>query len=845
MTINKKPELLAPAGGPEALTAAVENGADAVYLGGTLFSARQSAANFDQQQLAEAVEYAHIHGVKVYVTVNTLVADTEMESALKFLHFLQNIGADAAIVQDLGLAGLAREVIPELPLHASTQMTAHNSPGVEQLLESGFSRVVLAREMSLEEIEKIKQSTGADLEVFVHGALCICYSGQCLLSSMIGGRSGNRGRCAQPCRMQYGLVEAAGGAVAGYTSPGDYLLSPRDLNISRRLPELIAAGINSFKIEGRMKRPEYVATVVRIYRSLIDRALAGGPYEVTPEESRELTQIFNRDFTSGYFFGRQGSDMMSYNRPNNRGVRLGRVKACHREDRMVEIALEEPLRKGDGLEIWVSEGGRTGAEVGEILLEGRRVEEAPAGAVVRLPVPGRIRPGDRVFKTHDADLMERAKVTFATPGGIKKIPLRLRVEAGVGLPLTLTMDDGRGMISRAATPSSGQPAQKRPLDRDFLLSKLGRMGNTPFTIEELDCAIQGEVIYPVSEINEVRREALSQLERLLLASRRNPALPEGTFAGRYAAAVRKNSTPRDKKRGRPLLAVAVGDIASLRAAVKAGADTVYLGAEHFRSKPTFKAEDLAGALSYCREKGTGFVFYTPRITWNSELEQILDQINILAEHSPDGIMAGNSGMLWLVRKHFPDIPVSTDFGFNVFNRSALNYLLGMGCSRVTLSPELTMEQVSRLAHYPVEVLVQGAMELMITEYCAPGSLLGGACRDSQCRVPCRGQSLALKDRTGAVFPVETDSFCRMHIFNSRDLCLIDDVDTLASYGVESLRIEARRESPSYVSEAVGAYRKVLDAGAGAAQQRQAVIAKEALTRLSPAGITKGHYYRGV
>jgi putative protease len=845
MTINIKPELLAPAGGPEALAAAVGSGADAVYLGGAMFSARQSAANFDHQQLAAAVKYAHIHGVKIYVTVNTLVADAEMESALKFMHFLQNIGADAAIVQDLGLAGLARQVVPELPLHASTQMTAHNIPGVEQLLESGFSRVVLAREMSLGEIERINNTTGAELEVFIHGALCICYSGQCLLSSMIGGRSGNRGRCAQPCRMNYILTDTRGEPVAGFESPGDYLLSPRDLNISRRLPELIRAGIKSFKIEGRMKRPEYVATVVRIYRSLIDRALAGGHYEVTPEESRDLTQIFNRDFTSGYFFGSQGSEMMSYRRPNNRGVRLGRVKASRREDRLVDIALEEPLRKGDGLEIWVSEGGRTGTEVGELLIDGRRVEEAPAGAVVSLSVPGRIRTGDRVFKTHDAKLMERARAVFASPGGSNKIPLFFKVKAGVGLPLTLTIGDGRGFTARASTHSAGQPAQRHPLNRELLLSKLGRLGNTPFSLKELDCDIQGEVVYPVSEINEARREALARFENDLLDSRRNPPLAEEVFTRRLDAEGRKSNMPGKKRRGGPLLAAAVGDTASLRAAVKAGADMVYLGAEYFHSKPPLKREEIVRAASYCRENGAGFVFYTPRITRDNELDQILEQIRLLNGILADGILAGNSGLLRLVRKHFPGIPAVADYGFNVFNRGALKYLLGLGCSRVTLSPELTMEQVGGMGAYPVEVLVQGAMELMISEYCAPGSLLGKVGPDSRCLVPCPGQSFALKDRTGAIFPVETDNYCRMHIFNSRDLCLIDDVENLAAIGIDALRIEARRESPEYVREAVGAYRRVIDAAPGADRQRQIAQARETLARLSPAGITKGHYYRGV
>ncbi|MEW5897967.1 MAG: peptidase U32 family protein, partial [Bacillota bacterium] len=353
-----KPELLAPAGSWEALVAAVQNGADAVYLGGRSFNARQSAANFDDAELARAIEYAHVRGVKVYVTVNTLVAEEELEQAARFLFFLARAGADAAILQDLGLAALAREVVPELPLHASTQMTVHNSPAVAHLRRLGFQRVILARELHLAEVQRIKEETGAGVEVFIHGALCVCYSGQCLFSSLVGGRSGNRGRCAQPCRLPYTLVDGHGRPLADPGRVGEYLLSPRDLNVSRHLPALIQAGVDAFKIEGRLKRPEYVATVVRVYRQLLDRAAALGPekFFVAPEEAKDLAQIFNREFTAGYLFGRQGKLLMSFRRPNNRGVFLGRVR--RRENGWLQVVLEDGLNVGDGLEVWVTEGGR-------------------------------------------------------------------------------------------------------------------------------------------------------------------------------------------------------------------------------------------------------------------------------------------------------------------------------------------------------------------------------------------------------------------------------------------------------------------------------------------------------
>src|SRR5665647_2101696 len=314
---SETPELPAPAGGMEALIAAVENGADAVYLGARAFSARGYASNFSNEELEEAIDYAHLRGVKVYVTVNTLLKDGEVESAFKLLRCLREIGVDAIIIQDLGLISLAGKYLPDLPLHASTQMTLHNSAGVEFVNKLGIERVVLSRESSLEDIKRIREKSRIEIEIFIHGALCISYSGQCLLSSLIGGRSGNRGYCAQPCRKKYRLY-CEGKSIK---KSGDYLLSPRDLNISSGLGALIEAGIESFKIEGRMKRPEYVAGVVRIYRRLIDRYVENpAGYAVSEEEQETLTQLFNRGFTQGYFFDNPRGELMNRENPHNRGV---------------------------------------------------------------------------------------------------------------------------------------------------------------------------------------------------------------------------------------------------------------------------------------------------------------------------------------------------------------------------------------------------------------------------------------------------------------------------------------------------------------------------------------------
>ncbi|OAT79383.1 DUF3656 domain-containing U32 family peptidase [Desulfotomaculum copahuensis] len=918
---GNKPELLAPAGSKEALVAAVQNGADAVYLGGRMFNARHSAANFDDRELARAVEYAHVRGVKVHVTVNILLAEHELPEALRFLHFLQRTGVDAVIVQDTGLSVLARRVLPELPLHASTQMTIHNRPAVEKLQSLGFARVVLAREMELADIAAIKKNTGAELEVFIHGALCVCYSGQCLLSSMIGGRSGNRGRCAQPCRMRYTLVDDSGRPVADPRREGEYLLSPRDLNLSEHIPALIRAGIDSFKIEGRMKRPEYVATVIRIYRQLIDRAVSRGDYSLNPEETRDLAQIFNRDFTTGYFFGRPGYDLMSYKRPNNRGLLLGRVRRYDRAARRVELALDDPLRVGDGLEVWVSAGGRVGSEVHEIWLNGRRVDQAPAGSLVQVPFNGHIHPGDRVFKTHDAALMERAAATFTSDRETRKTPLDFYVRARVGEPVFIRVRDENGLTGEGSGETPGVPAEHRPLTEEFLRRQLDRLGNTPFSPGKLHCDIQGAVMVPAGEINSVRRAALTALEAARReAARPAPPVPEDVFASRWRQAQDEGWHPRtgravpegaadmtppvpgdallrrrtpdmysgrgffdrpgspapeidagpgpgepggkiectaaerkagDKMRSgqptpgrqkiRPLLTVVVTGMAELEAAVKSGADLVYAGGESFQSRPPVTREDILRAAASGRRKNVRFVLSTPRIVHDKELPAVYRLLDAAVEAGADGVLVGNPGLLKRARE--TRLSLYTDLAFNVFNLYTAGWLLASGAVQVTLSPELTMEQVAALAEkFPVEVLVHGAVELMVSRYCAPGSLLGGLADGHQCGGACRGGHYALKDRLGAVFPLEMDQFCRMHIFNSRDLCLLDDIPKLAALGVAALRIDARGRTPEYVAAVTGAYRRALDGRAG---EGKLAALKDMLVQFSPAGFTKGHYYRGV
>ncbi|ABO50165.1 peptidase U32 [Desulforamulus reducens MI-1] len=846
--MTQRPELLAPAGSWEALVAAVQNGADAVYLGGKLFNARQSANNFDHDEMARAVEYAHVRGVKIYVTVNILLANHELEEALGFLHFLHNTGVDAVILQDLGLVRLAREVMPELPLHSSTQMTVHNLPGVQLMQQSGFDRVVLAREMDLKEIADIKKETGADLEVFVHGALCVCYSGQCLMSSLIGGRSGNRGRCAQPCRLQYQLVDEGGRNLADPSKIGEYLLSPRDINTSEMIPQLIAAGINSFKIEGRMKRPEYVATVIRTYRNLIDRALADAVnFRVAEKEARDLAQIFNRDFSPGYFLGNPGKDLMSYKRPNNRGVRLGRVKGFNKENKTVEILLEEPLRVGDGVEVWVTEGGRSGVEVNRILVKGKEVSAAQPGTLVGIAIPGKIRPGDRVFKTHDADLMESARETFTSTRETRKIPLQFFIRARISEPMYMRVADEQGFSADGYSQEPCQEALKRPLTKEFLQEQLDRLGNTPFALGGLETDLAGSVILPMREINELRRQVLTDLEQKRARADRRPGVAEHLFKERLRGAI-KSIRQTDPPEPSPRLSVSVTDLRSLEAAVRNGANIVLFGGESYRSKGVVSEKDLQAGLEFCHKNGVSMLLNSPRILHDQDLKGFTAFLERVFQWPLDGILVGNLGLLKII-KNYTNKPVIGDFTLNCFNSATLHYFKEQGAKRVVLSPELTLKQVEEMAAVtpiPLEVLVQGALPLMNTRYCPVGSVLGGLSLQNKCAGPCNRQKCGLKDRKGLIFPLEVDQYCRMHLFNAKQLCVIEDVFSLLLSGVSVLRIEAKKENHVYVAKTVNHYHGAIQRFKhGVRDEGKDKEAKEELEQLSLSGITKGHYFRGV
>ena len=816
-------ELLAPAGSMEALYAAVNEGANAVYLAGNRFGARAYAKNFDEDELKKGIKYAHLHNVAVHVTVNTIAEDSEFEDLGRYLRFLEEVGADAVLVQDLGVAALAKEVAPRLPLHASTQMTVHSLDGVRALEELGFVRVVLSRELSLEEIKYIAANSKAEIEVFMHGALCVCYSGMCLMSSMIGGRSGNRGRCAQPCRLPYELTDEKGIDVLKGKA-GNYLSSPRDLATVEMLPELINTGVASFKIEGRMKRPEYVATVVRVYRKAIDSFYKGN-FFIADEDKEDLRQIFNRDFTTAYLKGYPGKNMMSDKRPNNRGVMVGRVVKA--ETGKIALKLAVDLRKGDIIEFWVKVGGRVTAELNELFdKKGEKVEEICAGEIAIIKVEGKISENDRAFKVFDIRLTERAKAAYESA---KRIEIEGRATAKVGERLAVEFIDDMGNIGKAETEFVGEAARKRPLTEAYLHQQIDRLGETSFMLKNFTAEIEGAVMVPASEINDARRRAIDALEK---ARTKSFNLPVRVNLLDKPAAIVKNNDIRENK-----LLVRVDTLEKVRAAVESGADGIIFGSEsygHF----AISIDEYEKTLLFVRKNGKDIFFTTPRIIRDGEGENFKNLLHGFERLKPSGIYVHTIGAFYRVKEE-TTLPIFTDFSLITYNEKTLESLRNYGAMGVTLSEELTLNQIKSLvkkAPLPLEIIIHGKAELMVSDYCVMGTFLGGR-GEKPCSMPCKEKPFFLRDRKGEKFPIVTDEYCRMHILNGKTRSMLPHAKELSDMSLR-LRIDGRYESDKDVYKIAAAYKKASLLDETAARQFEEKL-------FDKNEITRGHFFRGV
>ncbi|MGI6361353.1 MAG: DUF3656 domain-containing U32 family peptidase [Bacillota bacterium] len=819
-------EILAPAGNKEAFWAAIANGADAIYVGSKDFSARAFAENFSDDQLAELIELAHLHKVKVYLAINTLLTDAELPQALSILRHAYERGVDAVIVQDLGLVRLLKKALPALPVHASTQMSIFNASAVNFMAKHGIKRVILARELSLAEIAQIKKTSQAELEVFVHGALCIGYSGQCLMSGLIGGRSGNRGKCAQPCRLEYEFIDQDG-QVYG-KEKGKYLLSPRDLYGYTSLDQLVDLDLAALKIEGRMKRPEYVATVTRIYRQAWD-ALHDPEIKVDHEENlRQLMQIFNRDYCSGYWQGNPGSDLMGYHRPNNRGVFIGRLLQV--SGQQVSLKLEQPLSIGDGLEIWVKVGGRQGFVVEKMLRNGVQVTKAAVGDLVSLDFSGSVRVGDRVFKTSDCHLNEQARDSFSLLPDSK---IDMIIVARLGQNFALTVQDEEGHQAKVIADYVVEEAKTSPSDWPQIRKQLGRLGGSGFVLKELSGHLDQGVMLPSSVLNQSRREAVELLKKQLVAPYQNPPLPQTVF-NNYQRELRQpvKSSPSSTLS----LTALVLDDRQAESAVKAGITDLYITAESFAPVRKYDWRQLTKDLL---ARGVSLTPLLPRIIHESEKAFWLKRFIKWQEVGVNSLLVPNLNSLALLKEAQWQGQIYADSGFNVFNRHSGKFLWEAGVNRLLLSPELNLQQLELLGDLPLEkeLTVHGAAALMVSEYCVLGALCGGRTSDNFCSFPCRQQGqYYLKDNKGYAFPCRFDQSCRMHVFNSRSLCLLSDLLRVQKAGISKARLDLRLYTPKMAAQIIACYGQALMGDIKGAQLTLSSLNEE---------YTKGHLYRGV
>ena len=669
---RKKCELLAPAGGTEQLIAAVENGADAVYLGGRMFNARANAGNFSDEEMREAIDFAHRRNVKIHVTMNTLLKDEELKEALSYAAFLYEAGADALIIQDLGLAGLIRQFMPDLPLHFSTQGTVTDLQGVEAATRLGFDRGVLARELSLAEIRGICAGTETEIEVFAHGALCVCYSGQCQLSRYFGGRSGNRGACAQPCRLPYATKSSAGDILQTFPYP----LSPKDMCLIDHLGDLIEAGVTSFKLEGRMKSPEYVGTITRIYRKYLDLYEKNGSYQVSQEDRLALAQIFNRGgFTDEYLAGREGDSLMSGEIPKHQGIEIGHVIKRGRSE-LLDAELTGELSLGDGVEI---RGGYddSGETHGQDRVNGNIVTyyQPLGGKRVRIgDIRGEVRPGDQIYKISSARQLADIRKTWqgitlaGGPSEKRRVPVQIRV-IGKGTAVTATASLLGDRKSGVSVTEDFVPAEQ-PCDLERLAAAMKKTGATPYTVESLQIDGSFAMAMKVSEMNGLRRRVLEALSERLAWHRERPFVYYDPLPGESVPqaveyyymdweSFRRDVTEGDEQPGEP---------------ANGSYDRLYVDLPRVYVIPVSEYEKHFSELSELDIRVVPYVSNVARGREEAFLEEHFDSI---ASHCREsGIYVGTLG--WIAPFRAAGVPVYADYGLNVYNQAARDTLSAFG-----------------------------------------------------------------------------------------------------------------------------------------------------------------------
>lgn len=796
----RKPEILAPVGGHPQLVAAIENGADAVYFGLSEFNARARAHNFSPEELPEVMAQLHERGVLGFVTFNTLLFDEELHRAERYLRAVIDAGVDSLIVQDLGVVRLIRQISPDIPIHGSTQMTVTSAESAELIGAMGVERVVLARELSAEEITWIARHTDLELEVFVHGALCVSYSGQCFSSEAWGGRSANRGQCAQACRMPYDLI------VDGQPRPmGDYkyLLSPQDLMGVDQITALVEAGVSCFKIEGRLKGPEYVALTTRTYREAVDRAWARQPVELTTPERRDLTQIFSRGLTPGFLEGVRHQRLVEGRAPRHRGVYLGQVRQVR--PRGVLLELENPLKRGDGL---VFDAGRPqereeGGRVYEIF-QGRQslTGEVDRGQVELRFGPGvdlgRVSVGDRVWKTRDEALEARLRQSWEH-GVQRRSPVDALASGRLGEPLRLVLRDEQGHQVEAQSQAPLQAARGAGLDQERLRRFVGRLGQTPLELRDLSVQLEGELFLPTSQLNELRRQAADALLEarrggVHWSHREEEALPG--LLGRLPGL-----QPQPQA---PALTLLCRTPEQVEAALELeGIQDIYLD--------FLEIKGIEKAVKRVQAAGRRAIAAAPRILKPRE-ERIW---RFLLKLEADAILVRGLGLLHTLAQQAPGEvpPLYGDYSLNATNALTVDHFLGLGLERLTPGHDLNAEQLCHLATCghagSLELILHHHLPVFHTEHCVFCRFLSDGDNYTNCGRPCEEKHVHLRDHQGLEHVVLADMGCRNTVFNAQPQSGARHIPDFLQAGYRRFRVELLEHKPEQVAPLVEHYRRAL------------------------------------
>jgi U32 family peptidase len=807
------PTLLAPAGDWECVKAAVENGADAVYFGLDKFNARMRAENFGEADLPELMAFLHQRGVKGYLTLNTLIFPAELAAADRYLRTAITAGVDAVIVQDLGICRLIRHISPDWPIHASTQMTITSAAGVAFAQQLGCNLVVLARECSIAEITKIHQQigpTGLPLEIFVHGALCVAYSGQCLTSEALGGRSANRGECAQACRLPYKLI-----ADGREIDLGDrqYLLSPQDLAGLEMLPQILAAGVSCLKIEGRLKTPEYVASVTKIYRQALDRMGQEETVNIdialdsAEQERYQLEMAFSRGLSTGWLGGINNQALVPAEFSNKRGAYLGCVTKVDRRAIQIQLETNISVKAGDGVVFGVAEkpiGGRVYTVT----------EAAPDRLTLTFDWhnfdPRQLHPGDRLWKTSDPELSKTLRQSYSGDRPQTTQPLNLTVQGTLGRPLILTAVDLQGRSIAVSSAIDLTLAERQPLTCHKLSEQLGRLGGTPFHLGELTVDLADDLMLPVSELNRLRRSAVEQLLEL----RSRPRQWQISSGAKLADLLPTHSLPIPA----PVqIHVLVRTLEQFRAAIDSGIQQIYC---EFSNPADYRSAIASDVEIFA---------VPPRITKGNEKWTL----KALETCHPAGYLVRNYDQL----AYFQGQRCIGDFSLNIANALTAIYLQQFGLERLTASYDLNISQLIDLIgsapNIPWEVTIHQHIPMFHMEHCVFCAFLSDGQDYQDCGRPCDTTQVELQDRIGTKHILQADVGCRNTLYNGTAQTGAEYWQPLVGVGLRHLRLEFLQEDGARVRETIDNYQQLIAGQLTGAQLWQKLQLRNQL------GVTRG------